>query len=317
MTFSRVQGQKRACAVLEGLLRTGRIPPSLLFFGLEGTGKTLLALEFSKALLCRGRQDPAEAACGLCSDCSAVERNTHPDVIRLNEQYQALVLEEEEAKQKVLKVETIRHLRHDMELRSLLGGWRVAIIEQAHLLNEASANALLKILEEPNPSVLWILVTSRKEALPKTILSRCFSVSFAPLADSVVLRLLEGRGLLPERAAEAAALCEGSVSRALELAESEYPGALLAGPLAPLTSSDALPKELPLARTQTELGLFALAQDLRLKHLKGQLSFSDVEGPLRELASLRKALQANADPKNVLTLACLAAMDAAPAGRHA
>lgn len=313
--FSLVQGQKRAAAVLEGLLRTKRIPPSLLFFGLEGTGKTLLALEFAKALLCRGRADPAAAACGLCEDCAAVSRNTHPDVIRVNEQYQALVLEEEEAKQKVLKVETIRHLRHDMELRSLLGGWRVAIIEQAHWLNEASANALLKILEEPNASVLWILVTSRKEALPKTILSRCFSVSFAPLAESVVLRLLEGRGLLPDRAAEAAALCEGSVSRALELASGDYPGSLIAGPLSPLTAADGLPKELPLARTKAELGLFALAQDLRLKHLKGELRFADVEGPLRELSSLRKALQANADPKNVLTLACLEAMDAVPTGR--
>ena len=74
-----------------------------------------------------------------------------------------------------------------------------------------------------------------------------------------------------------------------------------------LEAVDALPREGYLARSQVETALFALAQDLRLKHLNGQRSFESVERPLAEISHLRQALRSNADPKTVLTLGCLAA----------
>lgn len=309
MSFPRVLGQKRAAAVLSGLLRTDRIPCALLFSGLEGTGKTLLALEFAKALVCRSREKD-QTACGGCPDCSAVEKRRHPDVTLVNADYQASLREEEASKQRTLRVDTIRHLRKDMELRSLLGGWKAAIIEEAHTLELEAANALLKTLEEPQPGILWILITSHKELLPKTIPSRCFSVAFSPLAPGVVRSILAARGVEPGRAAELAAFCEGSISRALELRESDYPGSLGSGLLAPLKAADSLPRELFLARIQAERALFALSQDLRLKHLRGALPFLAVERPLRELLALRQALRSNVDPKAILTLACLEAESA-------
>jgi len=306
MTFGKVKGQARAAKALSGMLETGRIPAAVVFHGMEGTGKTLMAVEFARVLLCKDRKGPAEPACGFCSDCLSVDRRIHPDLALVNAQYQAALLEADAAKQKSLRVDTIRHLRRDMELRSLLGNWKIAVVEDAHTMEIEAANALLKILEEPNPKTVWILVSSQRERMPRTVLSRCFSAAFAPLPQAVVADILEGRGVAQDRAAAAAALCEGSAGRALELAAGEYPQALYAGPLAAFQAADSLPREGYLARGQVEAALFALSQDLRLKHLQGALPFARVERPLRELLRLRQALRANADPKVVLTLGGLA-----------
>jgi len=306
MTFGKVKGQARAAKVLSGILASGRIPAAVVFHGMEGTGKTLMAVEFARTLLCRQRQGGESAACGCCSDCLSVDKRIHPDLAVVNAQYQAALLEGDAAKQKSLRVDTIRHLRRDMEMRSLMGSWKIAVVEDAHTLEIEASNALLKILEEPDPKTLWLLVTSQRERVPRTVLSRCFSVAFSPLPVAVVADILEAEGVAPEEAATAAALCEGSAGRALELAAGEYPQALYAGPLAAFQAADSLPREGYLARGQTEAALFALSQDLRLKHLQGGLSFARVERPLRELVRLRQALRSNADPKVVMTLAGLA-----------
>jgi DNA polymerase-3 subunit delta' len=311
MTFGKVKGQARAAKVLSGMLASGRLPAAVVFHGMEGTGKTLMAVAFARTLLCTGRKGPAEPACGFCPDCLSVDKRIHQDLALVNAQYQAALLEADAAKQKSLRVDTIRHLRRDMELRSLTGNWKIAVVEDAHTMEIEAANALLKILEEPNPKTLWILVTSQRERMPRTVLSRCFSVAFAPLSGAMVRQILEEQGIDPARAAGAAELCEGSAGRALELAAGEYPEALFAGPLAAFKAADNLSREGYLARSQVEAALFALSQDLRLKHLQGGLPFARVERPLRELVRLRRALRSNADPKVVLTLAGLAVEDAA------
>lgn len=305
MILRKAKAQPRAARRLEGLLKTGRIPSALLFFGPDGVGKALMARELAQALLCGGRQE-TEPPCGLCSDCQAVEKGLHPDVRFINAAYQAALREEETAKQRTLRVDTVRHARGEMEMKSLLGRWKVAVVEDAHTLELESANALLKILEEPQPSTLWVLVTSQKERLPKTVVSRCFSIGFAPLPPAVVQEVLGARGIAAAEAQRLARLCEGSISRALALAEQPLED-LASGPLKPFSAADALPRELYLAREQVELSLFALAQRLRERHLDGELSFSQVEPALRELQSLRKALRSNADPRSVLALAGLEA----------
>lgn len=307
MSFTQAKGQTRAERILSGLLKTGRIPAALLFVGPDGVGKTAIAHDFAKALVCPSAaegQDP----CGLCGECQAVDRRMHLDVKAVNQDYQTSLNEGEVAKGATLKVDTILHLRHDMEMQSMLGRWKVAVIEDAHTLENESANALLKILEEPPQKTLWILCTSQKERLPKTIPSRCFSIPFSPLPPAVVAAALEREGIPAERAARLAALSEGSVSRARQLALGPgYPESLLELPLSPLTASEGLPKEAYLARAQVEGALYSLSQHLRLRHLDGLVPFSKVERPLRELGRLRQSLRANADPRSVLLLAALEA----------
>ncbi len=304
MSFTAAEGQARALRLLSGMLAHGRLPSAMLFVGPDGVGKTLVAHDFAKALVC-GSGAPGQP-CGLCDDCQAVDKRMHPDVKAVNQAYQTALQEGEVSKGGTLKIDTIRHLRRDMELQSLLGRWKVAVIEEAHTLEVESCNALLKILEEPPAKTLWILCTSQRERLPRTIPSRCFSIPFSPLPPAVVARCLERMGIDAKRGARLSELSEGSVSRALQLAQGPgYPESLTEGPLAPLTAAEALPKEAYLARAQAETALFALGQELRLRHLGGDLPFSKAERPLRELDKLRRSLRQNADPRTVLMLAAL------------
>lgn len=199
----------------------GRLSGSYLFIGPEGVGKRSFALKLAETLLCLGRSSSEFAPCGRCDACLRVEAGTHPDldVVAKPPDKSSLPLE--------LLIGDDQHrgregLCYRLALRPVLGGRKIAIIDDADFLRVEAANCLLKTIEEPPPgSVLILIGTSLAKQLP-TIRSRCQVVRFGPLAPEIVSRLLVERGLVaqPGEAERLARHGQGSLARAAELADS-------------------------------------------------------------------------------------------------
>ena len=140
-----------------------QLPHALLLHGPAGTGKREFALSLAEALLCNNNNSTLNTACGTCSACSLLQAETHPDFF--------MVEPEEEGK--AIKIDQIRGLIEKLTLSSHAGGYKIAIINPAEAMNSASANSLLKTLEEPPSDTIIILVSSKPSVLPATVRSRC------------------------------------------------------------------------------------------------------------------------------------------------
>lgn len=197
-----------------------RLASSFLFCGPAGIGKRTFALKLIQSLLCSERPETALDPCETCPACLQVQAGSHPDVetVAKPADKSSLPLE--------LLIGDKEHrmragLCHHLALRPLLGGRRIALIDDADDLNAEGANCLLKTLEEPPPQSVLILVgTSPARQLP-TIRSRCQLIRFQPLAVDIVAELLVAKGLVNDRetAERLARHSEGSLDRALQLAD--------------------------------------------------------------------------------------------------
>ena len=143
--------------------RFPNIGHGLLFYGKKGCGKEIFAEQFLAWVLCAKRQ-PKHLACGECGSCQWLKADTHPNYVHIT-------TDEDNKKQNAkIKIEKIRDLLPFVQ--QTVDGWRVIIIEPAEALNTASANALLKTLEEPGDRVVIILLADHYLKLPATIRSR-------------------------------------------------------------------------------------------------------------------------------------------------
>jgi DNA polymerase III subunit delta' len=142
--------------------RFPNIGHGLLFYGKAGSGKEAFAQQFLAWILCYQRQ--AQGACGVCGSCQWLKSQTHPNYVYVS-------TDEENKKQNAqIKIEKIRDLLPFVQ--QTVEGWRVILIHPAEALNTASANALLKTLEEPGEQVVIIVLAEHYLKLPATIRSR-------------------------------------------------------------------------------------------------------------------------------------------------
>lgn len=178
-----------------------RLPHAILLQGPPGIGKLALAQEFAQSLLC---ESPADGgfACGACPSCGWFAQYSHPDYRRIRPE----ALEDEpaddeggdegEAKKsgksgkapsKEIKIEQVRHLGDWINVSTHRQGKRVVLLYPAEALNTASANALLKTLEEPPPDTVFLLVSHAPDSLLPTIVSRChrFSLAIPPQEEAL------------------------------------------------------------------------------------------------------------------------------------
>jgi DNA polymerase-3 subunit delta' len=215
MSFHEVVGHRRLLTLLSQAIARDSLIPSLILSGPEGVGKRLTAVAIAQAYNCLSprRDDPAFAVdgCGVCTACRRIARGTHPDVQTL-----------EPGDMGSIKIEQVRAATDRAVYRPFEGRKRITIIECADALVGAAQNAMLKTLEEPLPASIFVLVTSRPDALLPTVVSRCAQLRFGRLQVADVAVVLErSHEYSHEDALTAAAASDGSVQRALELEAGE------------------------------------------------------------------------------------------------
>jgi DNA polymerase-3 subunit delta' len=203
-------------------VQRGRTAHAYVFIGPDGVGKRLVARNIAQCLFCERIPSTQLDACGECPPCRQVRAATHPDL---------LTVACPEGKRE-LPIELIagakenrgrEGLCRDLALRPMSATRRIAIIDDADKMNEESANALLKTLEEPPPGSILFLISSSIDALLPTIRSRCQPIHFSPLDDADLAELLVQLGLEsdPAAARRVAELSEGSLATARQLLDPE------------------------------------------------------------------------------------------------
>lgn len=217
--FDELTGNSRVKAALKRMLVTDRLPGAMLFTGEEGIGKKRFALEVARALNCRTPKD--QEACGVCSSCVRIAKLNYPQredadewtqIIWTNHPDIGLVV----APKRVLRVEQMRQIEKEANFRPFEGKARVFLIDEADKLNDNSANALLKVLEEPPRTSHLILITARPAMLLPTILSRCQMIRFSPLMPEEIEGHLVKNNLADKKTARLRArTAGGSLGRAV------------------------------------------------------------------------------------------------------
>ena len=321
MPFAQIAGHRRLLELTARAARRGTLPPALVFGGPEGVGKRRAAVALAQLVNCAAPTEEADA-CGVCPSCRRIARGVHPDV---------LIVEPGESGS--IKIDQVREAIERSAYRPFEGRRRVVIVDEADAMAAEAQNALLKTLEEPPSSSMFVLITCRPDVLLPTVRSRCQRLRFGRLAAAEVASVLErDHEYAADAARAAAAAADGSVGRALDGSSDEYTdardaaAALLAGvaasadPRSRIDSARGLAGGAPdregLARRLRaaasllrDLGILLSRADERglanadLKPLLARLSKAfDGERTLRAFSAIDRALDAldrNASPKIV------------------
>lgn len=202
MTFEGVVGQEQVIENLKGALERDQIAHAYLFEGVDGLGKKNIALKLASALVCNSNKDKP---CGKCNSCIKVENGNHPDIKTIEGEG-------------IIKVDEIRELIKDIQLKPYEGIGKVYIICDADKMNIQAQNALLKTLEEPPSYATLILITTKGSSLLPTIVSRCQVMKLYPVSlENIKSYLIKNKNMNREEAGVLAAFSGGVVGRAVEL----------------------------------------------------------------------------------------------------
>src|SRR5689334_22942354 len=183
-TFDEVIGQEAVARTLRNAIANGQVRQAYLFAGPRGTGKTSMARILAKALNCEAGPTPEPD--GTCSACVEIANGTSLDVIEMDAASQR-------------GIDDIREIRDRVVLQPAGGRYKVYILDEAHQLTDAAWNALLKLIEEPPPHLVFVFCTTDVAKVLPTVRSRCqtFVFSRPRLPDLVrkLRRIADGEGI--------------------------------------------------------------------------------------------------------------------------
>ena len=212
-------GQDAAEGTLARAIGSGRMHHAWLITGPQGVGKATLAYRFARHLLAGGHGENGLEMAPSHPTFRRVAANTHADLLTVEREW--------DEKRKKLRgeivIDTVREVSSFLRLTPAEGGWRVVIVDGAEDINRNAANALLKVLEEPPPRAVLILVCSAAGRLLPTIRSRCRRLRLGKLDDATLATLMSRYEpeMPAERRERLASLSEGSIGRALLLADGD------------------------------------------------------------------------------------------------
>jgi DNA polymerase III subunit delta' len=244
MLFNEIIGQQ---GVKDRLIRSvsdGRISHAQLFLGPQGSGNLALAVAYAQYISCKNKQE--NDSCGTCSSCIKYNKLIHPDLhfvypvalskdvrtstdvmpkfreafldnpyITLFNWFEQL---DAENKQAVIGVEESGEILRKLSLTTYEAEYKIMVIWQAEKMNQASANKLLKILEEPPDKTLFLMVCENEDQLLRTIVSRTQLIKIPKISDADLTQaLIENNGLSAEAAEATAHLADGNYAEALLL----------------------------------------------------------------------------------------------------
>ncbi|ORA09052.1 DNA polymerase III subunit delta' [Mycobacterium arosiense] len=219
--FTRLVGQDAVTAELLAAARAARgdaghsesgggtMTHAWLITGPPGSGRSVAALCFAAALQCTSTSQDGEPGCGRCHACTTTMAGTHADVRRVIPEGLSIGVDE------------MRAIVQIASRRPATGNWQIVVIEDADRLTEGAANALLKVVEEPPPSTVFLLCAPSvdPEDIAITLRSRCRHVALVtPSAEAIARVLVDSDGLTPDTANWAASVSGGHVGRARRLA---------------------------------------------------------------------------------------------------
>lgn len=167
------------------ILKSETLPHAYIFVGQKGTGKTSSARIFAKAINCLNNDYGKKSKikenfepCNQCENCLSIDSNSFNDVIEMDAASNR-------------GIDEVRNLIKDASFTPMSGKYRVFIIDEAHMITTDGFNALLKTLEEPPKTTIFILATTNLEKIPKTIVSRCLKVNFGKALKKDIIEMLK------------------------------------------------------------------------------------------------------------------------------